>query len=116
MPSLSTARRVATAKTNNSRTLGQLYKEDSDRIMELVWDGDIQSKIGYIYDYKHDDQPNLRDHMTYEHTTKTMIDVKLIVKSNYSLDQDQPEFYCQFKPSQKLEFEQGDDLYYFETD
>lgn len=62
MPSLSTARRVATAKTNNSRTLGQLYKEDSDRIMELVWDGDIQSKIGYIYDYKHDDQPNLRDH------------------------------------------------------
>ena len=56
MPSLSTARRVATAKTNNSKTLGQIYKEDSDRIMELVWDGDIQSKIGYIYDYKHDDQ------------------------------------------------------------
>lgn len=86
----------------NYSTLGEKLKSDSDTLMELTWNGDLQSKIGYIYDYIHDDQPDIKDHMTYENTTKTRIDVKLIVKSYSSLDQDQPEFYCQFKPSQKL--------------
>lgn len=99
----------------NYSTLGEKLKSDSDKIMELTWDGDPQSKIGYIYDYMHDDQPDIKDHMTYENTTKTRIDVKLIVKSYSSLDQDQPEFYCQFKPSQKIEFEEDDELYYYET-
>lgn len=30
MPSLQTARRIANAKTNNAKTLGQIYKEESD--------------------------------------------------------------------------------------
>lgn len=34
MPSLSTARRIANAKTNNAKTIGQIYKEQSDFIME----------------------------------------------------------------------------------
>lgn len=34
MPSLQTARRVANAKTNNAKTIGQIYKEQSDFIME----------------------------------------------------------------------------------
>jgi hypothetical protein len=97
-------------------TMGERLKNESDKLMELTWDADIQSKVGYIYDYLHDDQPDIKDHMTYNHTTKTRIDVKFIVKSYSSLDQDQPEFYCQFKPSQKLEFDVGDDLYYFERD
>ena len=116
MPSLSTARRILNAKTNCSKTIGQIQKENSDFIMENTWDSDIQSKVGYIYDYMHDDQPNIKDHITYENTIKTRIDVKLIVKSYSSLDQDQPEFYCQFKPSQPLEFNLGDELYYFETE
>ena len=116
MPSLQTARRIANAKNNRSTTLGQIYKEESDFLMEATWDNDIQSKKGYIYDYWHDDQPDIKDHMTYENTVKTPIDVKLIVKTYSSLDQDQPEFYCQFKPSQKMEFEENDDLYYFETE
>ena len=29
MPSLSTARRVANAKTNGAKTIGQIYKEQS---------------------------------------------------------------------------------------
>ena len=116
MPSLQTARRVANAKTNNAKTIGQIYKEQSDFIMEETFWNDPQSKVGYIYDYMHDDQPDIKDHMTYENTIKTRIDVKLIVKSYSSLDQDQPEFYCQFKPSQKLEFEEDDELYYFETE
>ena len=116
MPSLETARRVASAKNNGAKTIGQIYKEQSDFAMEQLWWNDLQSKVAYIYDWKHDDQPEIKDHMTYENTTKTRIDIKFSIKSHSSLDQDQPEFYCQFKPSQKLEFEKGDELYYYETE
>ena len=84
--------------------------------MEETWFNDPQAKRAYIYDYFHDDQPDKKDHMTYEYTTKTPVDVKFIVKSYQSVDKDQVEYYLQFRPSQKFEFEEGDDLYYFETD
>lgn len=105
-----------TSTGKNYPTLGEKLKSDSDKLMELTWNGDLQSKVGYIYDYAHDDQPDINHHMTYEHTTKTRVDVKVIVKSYSSMDKDQPEFYLQFKPSQKYEFEKNDELYYFEKD
>lgn len=116
MPSLQTARRVANAKNNGAKTIGQIYKEESDWAMEQTWDNDIQSKICYIYDFYHDDQPRLAEGMTYENTTKTRIDAKFIVKSYQSMDKDQVEYYIQFKPTQKTHFSEGDELYYFETD
>ena len=97
-------------------TLGQKLKAESDQIMEQTWNADVQSKVCYIYDYLHDDQPDKKNHMTYEYTTKTRIDAKFIQKSHQSLDKDQTEYYLQFKPSQKLEFAPGDELYYYETD
>lgn len=39
MPSLSTARRIASAKNNGAKTLGQIYKEESDFVMEQTWQG-----------------------------------------------------------------------------
>ena len=116
MPSLQTARRVANAKNNGAKTIGQIYKEQSDFLMEETWDNDIQSKICYIYDFYHDDQPRLAEGMTYENTTKTRIDAKFIVKSYQSMDKDQVDYYIQFKPTQKTHFSEGDELYYFETD
>ena len=116
MPSLQTARRVANAKNNGAKTIGQIYKEQSDWAMEETWDNDIQSKICYIYDFYHDDQPRLAEGMTYENTTKTRIDAKFIVKSYQSMDKDQVDYYIQFKPTQKTHFSEGDELYYFETD
>lgn len=116
MPSLSTARRVANAKNNGAQTIGQIYKEQSDDMMNWTWENDIQSKICYIYDFYHDDQPRLAEGMTYENTTKTRIDAKFIVKSYQSMDKDQVEYYIQFKPTQKTHFSEGDELYYFETD
>ena len=77
---------------------------------------DIQSKVCYIYDFYHDDQPRLAEGMTYENTTKTRIDAKFIVKSYQSMDKDQVDYYIQFKPTQKTHFSEGDELYYFETD
>ena len=88
MPSLQTARRVANAKNNGAKTIGQIYKEQSDELMELTWDNDIQSKVCYIYDYFHDDTPSLAEGMTYENTTKTKIDAKFIVTKYSSIDKD----------------------------
>lgn len=115
MPSLQTARRVANAKNNGAKTIGQIYKEQSDFLMEETWDNNIQSKVCYIYDYFHDDQPELQDHMTYENTTKTRIDAKFIVSQYGSISKDQVAYHLIFKPSQPLEFNDGDELYYFET-
>lgn len=100
----------------NYLTLGEQLKQDSDNLMELTWDSNIASKVCYIYDYYHDDQPDKKDHMTYKNTTKTRIDAKFLVKSYQSLDKDQIDYYLQFKPSQKFDFEPSDELYYFETD
>lgn len=116
MPSLQTARRVANAKNNGAKTIGQIYKEQSDDMMNWTWGNDIQSKICYIYDFYHDDQPRLAEGMTYDNTTKTRIDAKFIVKSYQSMDKDQVDYYIQFKPTQKTHFSEGDELYYFETD
>ena len=101
---------------SQGNTLGQIRKQQSDEIMEQTWNSDIQSKVCYIYDYFHDDQPDKNVGMTYENTKKTKIDVKFIVKTYQSIDKDQVEYYVQFRPSQKVWFEESDELYYFETD
>lgn len=116
MPSLDTARRISASKYNGAKTIGEIFKEESDWAIEETWENDIQSKVCYIYDYFHDDQPHLNSGMSYSNTTKTKIDAKFIIKSYQSLDKDQVEYYVQFRPSQKVEFNTGDSLYYFETD
>ena len=115
--------KVDTCSTGkNYPTLGEKLKSDSDQLMELTWDGDLQSKVAYIYDYFHDDfftdehgiTRSLASGMTYENTKKTPIDIKFIIKSYQSMDKDEVEHYIQFKPSQELSFKDGDDLFYFE--
>ena len=112
MPSFDTFKRVQTSYGN---TLGQIHKKNSDLAMEMTWDSNIQSKLCYIYDYYHDDQPNKNTGMTYENTTKTPIMAKFIITQYGSIDKDQVAYHIQFKPSQKTHFVEGDDLYYFEN-
>lgn len=112
MPSFREAKRIY----GSNLTIGQQLKQMSDMVMEETWDNNIQSKVCYIYDYYHDDQPDKKDHMTYERTTKTRIDAKFIVKSYQSIDKDQVDYYIQFKPSQPVEFTKNDQLYYYEQD
>lgn len=116
MLSFDNARRIASINHNGAKTVGKMHKEESDLMMELTWDNDIQSRVCYIYDYFHDNQKDKKSHMTYENTTKTRIDAKFITKTSQSVDKDQVEYYVQFKPSQKTEFTAGDELYYFERD
>ena len=114
MPSLMTAKRISSVKTSGAKTIGQIHKENSDFFMEETWDNDIQSKICYIYDFYHDDQPDRKDHMTYENTTKHRIDAKFIVSKHQSIDKDQVEYHLQFRPSQPVEFDERNPLFYFQ--
>lgn len=114
MPSLQTARRVANAKNNGAKTIGQIYKEQSDDMMNWTWDNDKQSKKCYIYDWKHDDSPDINVGMTYENTTKTPIDAKILVSKYGSIDKDSPTLQCQFRPKQKEYFTEDDELFYME--
>lgn len=116
MPSLKTARRVNQIKYNNARTVGQMIKEQSDFAMEDTWDSDLQSKVCYIYDYKHDDSPLLNKGMTYENTTKYKIDAKFIITKYQSIASDQVEYHLMFRPSQKVNFDKSDELYYLQKD
>ena len=105
-------------------TLGEKLKSDSDQLMELTWDSDLAAKTCYIYDHFHDDfftdehgiTRSLAEGMTYENTNKTKVDAKFIIKSYQSMDKDQVEYYLMFRPSQPVRFNEGDDLYYYETD
>lgn len=117
MPRLDTAKRISMVSTNNAKTIGQIYKNNSDFAIEETWDNNIQSKVCYIYDFAHDDQPLLKDHMTYSaNTSKTRIDAKFIITSYGSITKDQVAYHIMFRPSQKLEFDPSDELYYFEKD
>lgn len=117
MPSLETARRMLSVQNNGATTVGQIHKETSDQYMEWTWDENVQSRTCFIYDYIHDDSPTMKDHIVHdENTTKTMIDAKFIISSYGSIDKDQVAYHLLFKPSQKIDFEEGDELYYYETD
>lgn len=116
MPSLETARRIASTKNNGAKTIGQIHKENSDFVMEETFFNDPQAKVCYIYDYYHDDKPWLAEDITYENTTKTKIDAKFIVTKYSSIDKDQVEYHLQFRPSQPVRFTEDDELYYYETD
>lgn len=114
MPSLKTARYINSAITSNARTVGEWHKDNSDLTMELTWDNDIQSKICYIYDYEHDDQKSKNKYITYNNTKKHRIDAKFIITSYGSIDKDQVSYHIQFKPSEKIDFDESDDMYYYE--
>lgn len=116
MPSLETARNINKIKCGGTRTLGQIYKEDSDFLMDELWSNDSSSKVCYIYDYFHDDEPDLSFGMTYENTTKTKIDAKFLVTKYPTIDKGKVEYHLMFRPSQKTIFNENDELYYFETD
>lgn len=117
MPSLQDYRKHYNLHKQNMShtTIGMAQKHNADMIMEQTWDRDIQSKIAYIYDYYHDDSPTLSYGMSYDNTTKTKIDIKFIVTQYQTLAKDDVEYHIQFKPSQKLSFSSGDELYYYET-
>lgn len=113
MPSMEAYRRKL---QSTGKTVGQAHKSYSDMVMEQTWNSDMQSRVCYIYDYFHDDTPNMNKGMTYNGTLKYKIDAKFIMTQHATLAKDQVEFHVMFRPSQKVDFEVSDELYYYQTD
>ena len=99
MPSFKTAQTILNP---DRQTLGNIRKNVSDVIMEATWDGDIQSKQCYIYDYYHDGERELATGLSPEtDPRKTPIEAKYIVTQYPTLSKDQVEYHIEFKPSQR---------------
>lgn len=107
MPSLMNYKKML-----GSYTDGQVRKCASDQIMEWTWNEDIESKIGYFYDYYLDDEPlKYKDLNPQNSKTKIPIDVKFIVDSHNSTAKDQVAYKIQFKPSFKWNENQSFSFY-----
>lgn len=95
MPSFSNYKKII---SNN--TVGRIHKNESDLVYEMTWDNDIQSTVGYLYDYYHDDEKlkyyNLNPTVS---KSKFPVDIKFIVSAHHSEAKDQVGYYIQFKPS-----------------
>ena len=80
---------------------GQQLKAMADDVMQQTFENDISTKQCYIYDYFHDDQPELKGGENYHpELSKTKIPVKLkfIIKEYKSASKDDPEYHIQFEP------------------
>ena len=78
---------------------GQQLKEMSDMVMQHTFDTDIGTKLCYIYDYYHDDQPEeLKGYNPALSKTKIPVKLKFIVKAYKSAAKDDPEYHIMFEP------------------
>ena len=71
---------------------GQAHEAMTDTVIESTWGRNGSDKVAYIYDFFHDDQPELAQGMTYSsYTTKTKIDIRYNLNTKASLAKDQNE-------------------------
>lgn len=68
---------------------GMSRKNESDYIMDETWWEDINSRIGYLYDFYHDDEPlKLRDVHPIGSKVKQPIDIKFLQSSSQTYAKD----------------------------
>lgn len=80
---------------------GRARKKESDIIMDVTFDNDIQYTVGYFYDYYHDDEPLKYKNLNPEESeTKIPIEMKYITHSHNSESKDQVGYHIQFKTTQ----------------
>lgn len=97
MPTLETYNKIM-----GNKTLGEVRKEQSDEIMEATWDGDINTRTGYLYDWYHDiHKQELTNLYPAKDKNKMPISIKYMKRGNQSFGSDQVAYYIQLKPSQK---------------
>ena len=98
MPSLNSYKNMFVG----ARTNGQLYKKQSDEIMDATWWQDVQSRVAYLYDWYHDWEPEkLWGLNPLENPHKIPIDIKFIRKSSQTYEKDAVTFHLQLRPGQK---------------
>lgn len=93
-------------------TLGERRKATSDMVMTYKWNGDIQSKIAYIYDYFHDDEPNLNYGLHPNVSeSKTKVEIKYVTNTYNSDDRPQVSYHIQFMPNHECPLDYYDDIH-----
>lgn len=86
-------------KLYGGRTQGQVRKDDSDMLMNATWWEDIDSRVGYLYDYAHDDEFFLEKNLHPDKSkTKIAVDVKIIQSTYNSLATDEQSHHIMFRP------------------
>ena len=95
MPSPSDYRKLL-----GNKTLGQVRKTMSDQIMDYTWNGDISSRVVYLFDYWHDHNKTLLDNMKPD-DYMTPIDAKFVMYSSQTFDKDSVTVHLQLRPGQK---------------
>ena len=107
MPSPTTYRKLLGQQTN-----GQVRKQQSDDIMNQTWWEDIQSRVGYLYDYYHDKNiTRLEDMKSDEDDSKVPIDIKFVMSSSQTYDKDQVTFHIQLRPGQLCNVNYYDEMF-----
>ena len=82
--------------------LGNVHKMQSDMIEEYTWNNEIESRIGYFYDWNHDThKTQLTDLHPEQDEYKVPMDIKYIVASKQTMAKDAITYHLQLRPSQK---------------
>ena len=94
MPSLYEYRR----RMGGPMTSGQAKKYESDLIMDNTWWEDISSKVAYLYDYYHDNEPLKLRNLQPDPRKMVPVDIKFLVNAYNSESKDQVGYHIQFRP------------------
>ena len=82
--------------------IGKIHKLQSDMIEEYTWNNEIESRIGYFYDWDHDTHHmQLTDLHPEQDAYKVPMDIKYIVASKQTMAKDAVTYHLQLRPSQK---------------
>ena len=98
MPSFEMLKRIH----GGGKTLGQVRKNESDSIMEVTWDGDIQSRVAWVYDAYHDPNPRVLKNLNPEKDSgKFPLEIKFVRHTSQTADKDMVTYHLQLKPTQE---------------
>ena len=107
MPSMETYK-----KLHNGLMVGQEHKRLSDKIMDATWWTDISSRVGYLYDYYHDDYiTQLNDLDSPNDPKKIPIDIKFLMNTSQTYGNDQSTFHLQMRPEQPCNVDYYDEFF-----
>ena len=93
-------------------TVGQAHKNESDKIMEATWWNDISSRIGYLYDFYHDDHKTQLNALNpIKDSKKVPIEIKFLQYSSQTYAKDAVTFHIQMKPGQECNVDYYDEFF-----
>ena len=92
-------------KIHGNRTLGQARKDQSDAIIESTWDGDIASRVAWIYDMYHDPDPRKLRGLDPEHDHgKIPLDIKFVKHTSQTLNKDMISYHLMMEMQYRIQF------------